>query len=56
MRQTLSIGNDDLSRPGVYKTELHWKPAAADEGVKVVCIETTDNNTYVIYFINYTCI
>jgi len=56
MRQTLSIGNDNLSRPGVNKTELHWKPEAADEGVNVVCIEATDNYTYVnLCQLRYSC-
>ena len=47
MRQTLALGNDDFARAGIYKTDLYWKPTAADKGTKVVCIEATDNYKYV---------
>jgi len=47
MRQTLALGNDDFARVGIYKTDMYWKPTAADKGTKVVCIEATDNYKYV---------
>ena len=56
MRQILVIGNDDFARPGVSKTDFYWKPTAADQGTRVVCVEATDTYGYVtstIYFTNY---
>jgi len=56
MRQTLVIGNDDFTRLGVSKTDFYWKPTAADQGTRVVCVEATDTYGYVTSTIYSLCI
>ena len=55
MQQTFVIGNDDFARPGVYKTDFYWKPTAADQGTRVVCVEATDTYRYVTSTIHTLC-